>query len=102
MRGEEREVPLAPPPTRSRRKGVASVLPADWTPGPFAVPAGVDVQRELERFRNHATASGRRLVDWNAGWRNWLLKAEEYVQARPKQQMSAFAYTMAVANGEIP
>ena len=32
---------------------------------------------ETERFTNHAVANGRSLLDWDAGWRNWVLKAEE-------------------------
>lgn len=69
---------------KSRKRTNATQLPDGWSPGPYVIPNGVDAKRELERFRNHAQTNGRTAKDWQAAWRNWLLKAEEY--ARPSQQ----------------
>lgn len=77
--------PPAPATTKKSRKRTNAVqLPDGWVPGPYVVPNGVDAQRELERFRNHAQTNGRTAKDWQAAWRNWLLKAEEF--ARPTSQ----------------
>ena len=38
----------------------------------------VDVTRELEKFRNWAIAKDTKYADWNKGFSNWLIRAEEY------------------------
>jgi hypothetical protein len=41
----------------------------------FACERGWDgnrIKTEFERFCDHATAGGRKLVDWHAGWRTWV------------------------------
>jgi hypothetical protein len=43
------------------------------------VPA-INLARETEKFMNHAKANDRRLVDWPAAWRNWMLKAQEFAE----------------------
>jgi len=37
----------------------------------------LSVDREAERFRNHAQQHDRRCADWAAAWRNWVDKAIE-------------------------
>lgn len=37
----------------------------------------LDVDREAERFRDHAAANDRRARDWAAAWRMWISKALE-------------------------
>lgn len=37
-----------------------------------------DFAREYERFKNHAKSTDRRCADWDAAWRNWVLKAAEF------------------------
>lgn len=72
--------------TSSRRKGKVCI-PGDWSPSDAAIAAarhvGLDPVREAERFRNHALTNDRRCADWDAAFRNWLDKAEEF--ARSKQ-----------------
>ena len=41
------------------------------------------VVREFERCRNHYEATGKRMVDWLATWRNWCLKGEEMNPSNP-------------------
>lgn len=80
-----------PPPARARQ------LPADWTPTDahreLARDEGVNITREATRFRNHAQANGRTQKDWNAAFRNWLLKAAEFSSANgtnPHARKGAF------------
>lgn len=62
----------------------AHQLPDGWSP-PDGVTQeqrtkhpGVDLDRELEKFRNHWQSKGETRKDWIATWRNWVLKAEEF------------------------
>ena len=58
-------------------------IPQNWQPSETLTAwattnhPGVNVCLETERFTNHAVSTGRTLLDWDAGWRNWVLKAEE-------------------------
>lgn len=67
-----------PRETRRRRP---MPIPDDWAPTDTHraklghLPAGIDLAAEADAFRNHALANDRRLVDWNAGFHNWLGKA---------------------------
>lgn len=65
----------------STKKGRAAGLPTAWQPNgqhaELARKAGVDLSREVDRFRDHAAATGRIAKDWDAAFRNWLRKAEE-------------------------
>lgn len=56
-------------------------LPDSWTPNSahnsYATENGINVDFQAERFRNHAQANDRRARDWDAAFRNWLLKADK-------------------------
>ena len=62
------------------RKRTPHAIPDDWQPKPkaidYAATNNLDLEREALRFRNHALSNDRRLVDWHAGFANWLTKAE--------------------------
>lgn len=62
------------------RKQRARRLPDTWEPNAThqakAAEKNLDLAHEAETFRNHAQAHDRRLVDWDAGFRNWLTKAK--------------------------
>lgn len=70
------------PETRGRKRPLRA-LPDDWAPNEnHAVKAkelGIDLARSAETFRNHALANDRRLVDWDRGFHNWLLKEKPAV-----------------------
>ena len=79
-------------PAKSDRRGRR--LPDGWaparTPGNLGMEAGHDpawLERELDRFRDHWAAQpgakGRK-ADWDATWRNWLRKADDYGPLRPR------------------
>ena len=67
-------------------------IPEGWAPNDKhrtkAKASGLDIDREAERFRNHATSQNRTLVNWDAGFNNWLLKAEEFQRPTPAIQTS--------------
>lgn len=69
----------------------ATHLPADWQPA-LLTPGSVAfdivsrwepgrLERELSKFRDHwaaASGSAARKRDWDAAWRTWISKAEEF------------------------
>ena len=57
-------------------------LPDDWKPDfDWAVKLGIGLEeasRESEKFRNYAQMKGRVMVNWDAAWRQWCLRAIEF------------------------
>lgn len=57
-------------------------LPDGWEPNEnhadIATEEGVNLDREVEQFRDHAKANGRTQRDWDASFRNWLRKAADF------------------------
>jgi len=82
----DESVKPATAPTKPKRKLPRHTLPDGWSPTDAhcarARESGLDVNREAERFRNHAAQDDRKCVNWNAAFSNWLLKAEEYIAGR--------------------
>lgn len=78
--------------SRSRPK---RPLPNTWEPNDAhreqATKLGVDIDRETESFRTWSQSVDRRLVDWDAGFRNWLTKARP-ANGRPRQTEAPDAY----------
>lgn len=60
----------------------ATRLPDTWHPTPEhesrARESGVDIGREVVKFRTHAEDKGRTSKSWNAAFTQWLIKAAEY------------------------
>lgn len=71
-------IPSLPDPSSSRRSPERA-LPAEWKPNAGhqmkAEEKHLDVTFLAESFRNHAQANDRRARDWDAAFRNWILKA---------------------------
>ncbi len=86
-RGDKKETAteVTPPKLKKKRNGA---LPADWKPNEthrrIAGEEGVDLEREVTKYRDHATATGRTLADWDAGFCTWLRKAGEFAKASPR------------------
>jgi hypothetical protein len=82
-REREKESVLGP----SSRKKPATPLPATWSPNEahtqYAEAEGIALDFQAERFRTHAEANDRRLVNWDAAFKNWLLKAERTTKTKP-------------------
>jgi hypothetical protein len=69
------------------RKKPASRLSASWAPNEahtqYAATEGIALDFQAERFRTHAEANDRRIVNWDAAFKNWLLKAERKTATKP-------------------
>lgn len=82
---QQRNKKLLPPlsPKTGSRK---VALPDEWQPteqhGERARAEGVDVDREVIKFRNHALGNGRKQIDWDRAFTTWLLRAGEYQRER--------------------
>lgn len=54
----------------------ATTIPNDWEPTDahrqVAAEERVDLRSEAKKFRDSAEAKGRKYVDWDAAFRNWL------------------------------
>ena len=57
-------------------------LPATWEPKPVHIERAakelLDLDREVEKFTTHAKANGRKQLDWDAAFTQWLIRAVEY------------------------
>lgn len=74
-------------------------IPADWKPTEehqaLADRLGIDCSIEADKFRDRALDSGARSADWNAKYRNWLVKGKERGFATPKDSNARRRYTWA-------
>ncbi|WP_406711016.1 hypothetical protein QEV68_10655 [Trueperella pyogenes] len=81
--GEGANAPTPPKPKKKR----PTKLPKTWTPNDthagIAMELGIHLGAEATKFRDHAKATGRTLIDWDAGFRNWLRQASEYQTRQP-------------------
>lgn len=66
-------------------------IPADWEVSEAGIlfaqsraPSMV-IADEVQRFRDYNLAKGRKLIDWDAAWRTWVMQAVKYTPeiARP-------------------
>lgn len=80
----EADVPAPIDELREKRK---ARLPATWVPNEqhraMAASVGVDIDNEVEKFRDHYAANGEARLDWDASFRKWLRNAAEYTARRP-------------------
>ena len=72
-------------------------IPIDWKPSEehraLADRLGIDCDIEADKFRDRALASGARSADWNAKYRNWLVKGKERGFATPKNSNARRRFT---------
>lgn len=96
--------PAEPPQTRRKRRSPALPLPENWEPSDAhaekADTLGVDLEAEVEKFRNHAAANDRRQRDWSAAFHNWLLTAAEYASSRGSGGGGAASHLSVIAGGQ--
>lgn len=84
-----KEISIEPeqPTQRSRRKPSVP-LPNNWVPNQThrekCTELGLNLEDQVERFRNNAHAKDHRYVNWNAAFNTWLSKAKDF-QPRPRQ-----------------
>jgi hypothetical protein len=61
-----------------------TALPADWSPRSEerekAVSTGLNCDTEVDAFRDHHSAKGTLMLDWNAAFRTWLRNAVKFAR----------------------
>jgi hypothetical protein len=74
-------------PTVKRTRTSAHTQPADWQPNDahrtLATSRGIDVDLEAEKFSAYNEAHDRRMANWDAAFRQWLLHARPAQTGRP-------------------
>ena len=82
---------------RDPRTKTTTPIPTDWKPTEehraLADKLGIDCDIEAGKFRDWALDSGTRSADWNAKFRNWLVKGKERGFATPKDSNARRRYT---------
>ena len=82
---------------RDPRTKTTTPIPTDWKPTEehraLADKLGIDCDIEAGTFRDRALDSGTRSADWNAKFRNWLVKGKERGFATPKDSNARRRYT---------
>lgn len=83
-----KEEPYIEPRESNARARKPIPIPADWKPSEehqaLADRLGIDCDIEADKFRDRALDSGTCSADWNAKFRNWLVKGKERGFATPK------------------
>jgi len=71
----------------SKARAVPTPLPVDFSleeHNKMGIDLGLDLRLEFVKFKDHAASTGKHLIDWNAGFRNWLRKSAEFAKtAKP-------------------
>jgi hypothetical protein len=71
-----------------RKQLQATQLSEDWWPTPELLESardnvpGVSIGVETEKFKNYYISRGKKMKNWAACWKNWLLQAEQYQEMR--------------------
>lgn len=85
--------------TIERPRAKPTPIPIDWKPSEehraLADRLGIDCDIEADKFRDRALDSGARSADWDAKYRNWLVKGKERGFATPKDSNAGRRYTWA-------
>lgn len=72
------QLSLVDAPAKPAKGKRATRIPADWTPSPElrakteTRAPWLDIDREVERFRNHFLGTGKRWMEWDRAWMNWV------------------------------
>lgn len=75
------------PKARAKRR---TIIDPNWYPDPepwkWAIGelngSKIDLDREIEKFRDHWMAKAELRADWDATFRNWIRRAHEYANQR--------------------
>ena len=91
------EEPYIEPRESNARARKPIPIPADWKPSEehraLADRLDIDCDIEADKFRDRALDSAARSADWNAKYRNWLVKGKERGFATPKDSNARRRYT---------
>lgn len=92
-----KEEPYIEPRESNARARKPIPIPADWKPSEehraLADRLGIDCDIEADKFRDRALDSAARSADWNAKYRNWLVKGKERGFATPKDSNARRRFT---------
>jgi hypothetical protein len=94
-RTEDREPSVAAPAPLNPRSR-AQALPTDWQPNDdhrklASTLMNVRLSVEVQKFRDHFTANGKPMKDWDAAFRNWLRRAQDFAPTKPAPTTEAAA-----------
>lgn len=68
--------PAVPAATTKRGGGVRRSMPEGWEPSDGhkeeARKLGIDVKWEADKFRDYVKSQGKKYIDWEAAFRNWI------------------------------
>lgn len=73
---------------KAKKITLAMPLPEDWWPSKELLIqakmniSGLDLGTETTKFKNYYRANGKKMKDWEASWKNWLINASQYQEAR--------------------
>jgi len=73
---------------KERARKRATTIPEDYWPKQEDLLAmrekvrNIEFGTETDKFKNYYAATGRPMKDWTACWRNWIIKAGQYVEQR--------------------
>lgn len=91
----EPRLTLVPDPAPAAKVKRACQLPASWMPNDghlaYVIEHGLDGGHQLAQFRDHHTAKGSKMKDWDAAFRTWLRNAVSYGQGRATPAPAASA-----------
>lgn len=80
----------------------AAQLPDDFYPNDkgleSAAVKGIDVQAELEKFRNYHQSKASLMVDWQAAWRTWVGNARQSLSPSQPVKVGSEQYLEANKN----
>jgi hypothetical protein len=82
---KRRETRIEEKEKRARKRALPDDFERDLEAPTKAGLSNSEGDREWEKFKNHAKQNGRTCVDWQSAWRNWCLKAAEFMGRAPPQ-----------------
>ena len=82
------------------------MLSVEWSPNDrhreLSTSLGLDLKRCVVDFRDHAQATGRLMLDWDAAFRMWLSKARDMNGNRPPHGSEASAVRVELPRSSAP
>lgn len=85
--------------TKGKRAAARTSLPDDFQPNEAGVVAlnGLSLEDELAAFRNHHTAEGTTMADWQAAFRKWIGNAHKWNKPATRQRNGPAPHKYAAA-----
>lgn len=98
----EQAAPVSQPEAALKKRGTQ--IAADWQPRPDertrAKSAGLDVDHEVEAFRDHHRARGNAYRDWDAAFRTWIRNGVKFRKPNTNRAGGVSQGLLDMANGD--